>query len=283
MIAFLGTGLLGSNFVKSLLKKGKQVQVWNRTAAKAKALEADGAISFTEPAEAVKGANRIHLTLSDDQAVDDILEKARTGFAPGVIIIDHTTTSTAGAKKRTIEWKERGFSYIHAPVFMGPPNALNSTGFMLVSGDPETIKTIEPELSAMTGTLINFGTDINRAAGMKLIGNLFLMSLTAGLSDALTLAKTLHIPGADLKALFDKWNPGTMVPARLKRILSDQFKDPSWELNMARKDARLMMEEMQEGGSTLNILPVIAGEMDRWIQKGHGNDDWTIIAKDNVP
>jgi 3-hydroxyisobutyrate dehydrogenase len=283
MIAFLGTGLLGSNFVKSLLKKGKQVQVWNRTAAKAKALEADGAIAFTEPAEAVKGANRIHLTLSDDQAVDDILEKARTGFAPGVIIIDHTTTSTAGATKRTIEWKERGFSYIHAPVFMGPPNALNSTGFMLVSGDPETIKTIEPELSAMTGTLINFGTDINRAAGMKLIGNLFLMSLTAGLSDALTLAKTLHIPGADLKALFDKWNPGTMVPARLKRILSDQFKDPSWELNMARKDARLMMEEMQEGGSTLNILPVIAGEMDRWIQKGHGNDDWTIIAKDNVP
>jgi 3-hydroxyisobutyrate dehydrogenase len=283
MIAFLGTGLLGSNFVKSLLKKGKQVQVWNRTAAKAKALEADGAIAFTEPAEAVKGANRIHLTLSDDQAVDDILEKARTGFAPGVIIIDHTTTSTAGATKRTIEWKERGFSYIHAPVFMGPPNALNSTGFMLVSGDPETIKTIEPELSAMTGTLINFGTDINRAAGMKLIGNLFLMSLTAGLSDALTLAKTLHIPGADLKALFDKWNPGTMVPARLKRILSDQFKDPSWELNMARKDARLMMEEMQEEGSTLNILPVIAGEMDRWIQKGHGNDDWTIIAKDNVP
>ena len=70
MIAFLGTGLLGANFVKALRKKGKPVQVWNRTAAKAKALEADGAVAFDDPAGAVKGASRIHLTLSDDQAVD---------------------------------------------------------------------------------------------------------------------------------------------------------------------------------------------------------------------
>jgi 3-hydroxyisobutyrate dehydrogenase len=31
MIAFLGTGLLGANFTRALLKKGKKVQVWNRT------------------------------------------------------------------------------------------------------------------------------------------------------------------------------------------------------------------------------------------------------------
>jgi 3-hydroxyisobutyrate dehydrogenase len=74
-----------------------------------------------------------------------------------------------------------------------------------------------------------------------------------------------------------------MVPARLKRILSDQFGEPSWELKMARKDARLMMEAAEQGHSTLNIIPAIAKEMDRWIEKGHGNDDWTVIAKDNVP
>ena len=283
MIAFLGTGLLGSNFVKALLKKGHQVQVWNRTASKAKALETIGAKAFQEPSDAVKGADRIHLTLSDDQAVDSILEMASTGFEPGVIIIDHTTTSASGAAKRTAYWKEHGFIYIHAPVFMGPPNALESTGYMLISGDPEIIKKIEPELSAMTGRLINFGTDTNKAAGMKLLGNLFLMSLTAGIADSLALAKSLNIPASDVETLFNNWNPGAIVPARLKRILSDQFSEPSWELKMARKDARLMMEAAEQGHSTLNIIPAIAKEMDRWIEKGHGNDDWTVIAKDNVP
>jgi 3-hydroxyisobutyrate dehydrogenase len=34
MKAFLGMGLLGSNFVKAMLKQGEEVQVWNRTHAK---------------------------------------------------------------------------------------------------------------------------------------------------------------------------------------------------------------------------------------------------------
>ncbi|HXB45523.1 MAG TPA: NAD(P)-dependent oxidoreductase [Puia sp.] len=282
MIAFLGTGLLGSNFVKALLKKGHQVQVWNRTTSKAKALELVGAKAFQEPSDAVQGAERIHLTLSDDEAVDSILQKASAGFKPGVIIIDHTTTSASGAAKRTAYWKAQGFIYIHAPVFMGPPNALDSTGYMLISGDPEIIKKLEPELSAMTGKLINFGMVTNKAAGMKLLGNLFLMSLTAGLSDCLALAKSLNIPASDIEALFNNWNPGSMVPARLKRILSNQFSEPSWELKMARKDARLMIEAAEQGRCSLTIIPAIAKEMDRWIEKGHGNDDWTVIAKDNA-
>ncbi|GAC1427346.1 MAG: NAD(P)-dependent oxidoreductase [Chitinophagaceae bacterium] len=282
MIAFLGTGLLGSNFVKALLKKGEQVQVWNRTASKATALEAAGAKAFSEPAVAVKGADRIHLTLSDDKAVDEVLAKAGEGFTPGVIIIDHTTTSAAGVAKRTNYWREHGISYIHAPVFMGPPNALESTGYMLVSGDQELIKKLTPSLSSMTGKLINLGTEENRAAGMKLIGNLFLMSLTGGLSDMLTLAKSLAIPASEIEALLETWNPGNGVPARLKRILGNQFSNPSWELTMARKDAGLMMQEAQNSNASLTIIPAIAREMDRWIDKGHGKDDWTIIAKDNV-
>src|ERR1700733_15182737 len=162
MIAFLGTGLLGSNFVKALLKKGQQVQVWNRTISKAKALETFGAKAFDNPIDAVKGANRIHLTLSDDQAVDSTLQIASKGFEPGVIIIDHTTTSSSAVSSRVKYWNELGFTYIHAPVFMGPPNALESTGYMLISGNQQIVSKISPELSAMTGQLINFGNEPNK-------------------------------------------------------------------------------------------------------------------------
>jgi 3-hydroxyisobutyrate dehydrogenase len=282
MKAFLGMGLLGSNFVKAMLQKGEQVQVWNRTASKAKALEANGAKAFDSAADAVKGADVIHLTLKDDSTVDEILAAASAGFEPGATIIDHTTTSAKGAIERTKKWKEKGYTYLHAPVFMGPQNALESTGNMLVSGDQEVIGKFEPELSKMTGKLINFGPEEGKAAGMKLIGNLFLISMTGGLSDALALAKALGIPHEDISSLFGSWNPGAAVPARLKRLSSGDYSNPSWELSMARKDAGLMMQAAKEGGTHLAAIPGIAEEMDKWIAKGHGNDDWSVIAKDNV-
>lgn len=282
MIAFLGMGLLGSNFVRALISKGEQVQVWNRTASKAAALEAYGAKAFPDAAAAVKGASRIHLTLKDDDTVNEVLAAAAGGLTPGAVIIDHTTTSADGAVARTKEWKERGFTYLHAPVFMGPANALDSSGYMLVSGDQAVISTWEPALSKMTGQVINFGDITGKAAGMKLIGNSFLVGLTAGLADTLSLAKALHIPLSDVSSLFSSWNPGGALPARLQRMTSGNYSNPSWELSMARKDTQLFIDAADKSNVPLAILPAIAAEMDRWIQKGHGNEDWTVIGKDSI-
>jgi 3-hydroxyisobutyrate dehydrogenase len=282
MKAFLGTGLLGANFVKAMLRKGDEVQVWNRTAAKAKALEKEGAKIFEDVSEAVKGAEVIHLTLKDDDTVDEVLAKASAGFTPGVTIYDHTTTSVEGAQKRTKDWKAKGHTYLHAPVFMGPSNALESTGFMLMSGDAEVLAKAKTELSKMTGKLIDLGAETGKATGMKLTGNLFLLTLTAGISDTLALAKGLGISSGELLSLFDGWNPAAGMPARLKKISSGEFDQPSWELDMARKDAGLMLKEAEKAGTHLTVIPAIAAEMDSWIEKGYGQSDWSVIAKDNV-
>lgn len=282
MKAFIGMGLLGSNFVKAMLRKGQQVNVWNRTASKAKALETDGAKAFNDIKDAVKGADTIHITLKDDDTVNEVLAMAEPALRPGAMIIDHTTTSAKGAVERTKTWGKKGFTYLHAPVFMGPKNALESTGYMLVSGDQAVIKKVESELSVMTGKLINFGAREGKAAGIKLTGNLFLITLTAGLSDALALAKAEGIPAQDVAELFNQWNPGASVPSRLRSIMSGDFLHPSWELKMARKDAGLMMAAAKDAGTELSVLPAIAGVMDEWIEKGHGNDDWMVIAKNSI-
>ena len=282
MKAFLGMGLLGSNFVKAMLQKDETVQVWNRTASKAKALEEYGAKAFDNVDEAVQGADIIHVTLKDDATIDEVLVSASKGLQNGAVIIDHTTTSVKGAIQRTSDWKSKGFTYLHAPVFMGPQNAFESTGFMLVSGDQSVIGKYEPELSKMTGKLLNFGAEEGKAAGIKLSGNLFLLSLTAGLSDALALAKVHGIHASELLNLFNNWNPGAVVPARLKKISEAKFNEPSWELNMARKDAGLMIDAAKEASTNLAIIPAIATVMDAWIAKGHGNDDWSVIAKDSL-
>lgn len=281
MKAFLGTGLLGSNFVKAMLKRGEQVHVWNRTASKAKELELFGATAFDNVADAVEGASRIHLALKDDASVNEVLHAASIGFAPGAIIIDHTTTSKEGAIQRTEEWKEKGFVYQHAPVFMGPINALESSGFMMVSGDEEIINKLKPELSVMTGKLLQFEDEVGKAAAMKLAGNAFLVCFTAGIRDTLALSKALNLSVEDLSTLFNEWNPGSMLQGRLKRMTSGDYSQPSWELNMARKDTGLFLEAAN-GKTDLAVLPSVAQLMDEWIAKGYGNNDWTVIAKDSI-
>jgi 3-hydroxyisobutyrate dehydrogenase len=153
---------------------------------------------------------------------------------------------------------------------------------MLVSGDQAIISRLEPILSMMTGKLLNFGPEVGKAAGMKLIGNAFLVAFTAGISDTLSLAKAHQIPVSDISTLFDSWNPGAMLPARLKRMTAGTYDKPSWTLSMARKDTQLFIDAAKKGGTTLTVIPAIAEEMDRWIKKGHGNDDWTVIAKDAI-
>ena len=279
MKAFLGMGLLGSNFVKAMLKQGEEVQVWNRTFSKAQAVESDGAKAFENVEDAVKGAEVIHITLKDDATVDQVLAAAKPGLHPGAIIIDHTTTSAEGAVERTKNWKEEGFQYIHAPVFMGPSNALDSSGNMLISGDQELIEKLTPQLSKLTGKLINLGDVPGKAAGIKLIGNLFIISVTAGLSDALTLANGLDIPLTDVTELFTDWNPAANLTNRIEKMIAEKFDNPGWELAMARKDAGLMIKAASKAERHLMTIPEIAKRMDVLIDQGNGAKDWMIIAK----
>lgn len=281
MICVLGTGLLGSGFTRAFLRKGEAVHVWNRSPAKAKALEADGARAFDKPAEAIQGAARIHVVVSDDAAVDNVLGAARP--PTGALVLDHTTTSTAGARHRTERWGAAGVTYVHAPVFMGPQNAAESTGLMLVSGDRTTVARVRPLLEPMTGKLVDLGPRVDAAAAFKLMGNLFLMAFTAGCAEVLGLAKALGVSPEEAASLFEHFNPGAAIGARFRRMIEGGFEQPSWELSMARKDARLVQAEVDRAGVALALLPAIAARMDVVISEGFGGADWTVIAKDYLP
>jgi len=272
-------GLLGSNFVRAMCRKNEMVQVWNRTYSKAAELASEGAKPFEDVRDAVKNADVIHVTLKDDNSVNEVLQNAKSAIKPGAIIIDHTTTSVAGAIERTTSWAALGIIYQHAPVFMGPANALEGSGYMLVSGDQQIISQLENQLSVMTGKLINFGAETGKAAAMKLIGNCFLVGFTASLGDSLALAKSLNTPVADVDKLFTSWNPAASLTARINRISQDDFSKPSWELNMARKDTGLFLKAAENAAIQLHVIPPIAQVMDTWIRRGCGSQDWTIISK----
>jgi 3-hydroxyisobutyrate dehydrogenase len=220
--------------------------------------------------------------LPDDAVVDEVLERARPGFGPTTVIIDHSTTTTHGVLARISRWRDRGITFVHAPVFMGPQNAREATGVMLLSGPRDLVEQLRPALAPMTGKLVDLGERPDAAAAFKLLGNLFLLCMTTGLAEMLALAKALHVAPADAASLFGHFNPGTTIGPRIKKMTDAAFEPPSWELAMARKDARLMIDAASEAGIPLAVLPAIAARMDAVIAQGHGEKDWTVIAKDVV-
>ncbi|MGZ5287812.1 MAG: NAD(P)-dependent oxidoreductase, partial [Flavisolibacter sp.] len=253
--AFLGMGLLGSAFTRAMVNRGEAVKIWNRTAEKAEKLKSTGIEVCSSPAETVKGVNRIHLALKDDASVDEVLEAAAPALEPDAIIVDHTTTTKEGAVERTRYWKEKGFTYQHVPVFMGPANALEASGIMLISGDPAIAALLEPELCLMTGKLMKLGEETGKAAAIKLAGNSFLVCFTFGLRETLTVSKSLGLSVDDLQQLFACWNPAGQIEARLTRMTSADLSQPSWELAMARKDTGLFLQSTEKAGLYPELLP----------------------------
>jgi 3-hydroxyisobutyrate dehydrogenase len=272
---------MGAGFVRALRKRGVDVNVYNRNPDKAKALEADGAHAFATAAEAVRGATAVHITLSDDAAVDAVLAAAMSGLAPGTLIVDHTTVTPTGVLARQKRLTDAGFVFQHAPMFMGPQNALESTGIMLVSGPQDVVDRVTPDLEKMTGTLLKLGERIDKAAAFKLFGNMMLVTIFAGLADVYTLAKALNIDPVDAHSLFATFKPGGAVDARGAKMAKADFA-PAFELTMARKDVRLMIEEAASHGGELHLMPAIAARMDAVIAAGHGSEDVGVLAYDAV-
>ncbi|MCC7458523.1 MAG: NAD(P)-dependent oxidoreductase [Nitrospira sp.] len=282
-IAFLGTGLMGTGFIRRARANGLTVRAWNRSAAKAQALAASdaGVTACASVADTVRGAERIHLSLADDASVDAVLEPLAGALPAGAWIVDHTTTAGRPTAERVTRWDARGVRFVHAPVFMAPANCVDGTGWMLVSGDPARHDALRGALEPMTGKVIYLGPQPERAAAFKLFGNLTLLGILGVLGDVGRLAASVGIGMDDAFGLFEHFNPGLTLVQRARRISAGQWQPASFEMSMARKDVRLMIEEAARGGQALAMMPALARLLDEGIARGEAQLD--VAAAVRVP
>jgi 3-hydroxyisobutyrate dehydrogenase len=278
-IAFLGTGLLGGAFAEAAAKRGDSVTAWNRSMEKVLALAPFGVKPAATPADAVRGASRVHLVLKDDAVVEEIISAARAGLSPDAILIDHTTTLPQLTAERAERMHAAGLKYLHCPVFMGPPAARNAQGSMMVAGPKALFESVEADLASMTGRLTYMGERTDLAAANKLLGNAVIIGLSAVIADVLTLAQASSIDAEDAIRLLGSLDLNAMVMGRGMNMAKGNFA-PSFELTMARKDVRLMLETA--GNRPMTALPAIAARMDQLISAGHGAADASVLGIDAV-
>lgn len=275
-IAVLGLGLLGTGFAEGLLARGgNTVVVWNRTAAKCEPLVALGATAAASPAEAVRGAERVHLVLLDDASVDAIIAECQAALHPETIVVDHTTTLPARTAARAAALTEAGIRYLHAPVMMGPSAARDAKGMMLVAGPEALVAQVRDELAAMTSELWHVGERADLAAVYKLFGNAAALSVVGVLADVMRLADAAGVARTGVIDMLAKVNLNGPVGGRGQMMVTGEF-EPSFALDVARKDLRLMLETA--GTQPVPMLAALAARMDERIAAGQGREDFAVIG-----
>jgi len=274
-IAFLGTGLLGSALAEAAAKRGEQVVVWNRTLDKALVLEQFGIRVAPNPADAVRDAASVHLVLKDDAVVESVIEQLRPGLGHDAIILDHTTTQPALTAERSTRLNADGVKYLHCPVFIGPAAARAGKGTILAAGVKRHFDARRDELARMASRVDFVGERPDLAAVYKLCGNAFIIGISALVADVFAVAGGAGVAPTDAMRVLELFDPAAIIAGRGRSMAAGEF-SPSFELAMARKDVRLMMETA--GSLPLAALPGIAERMDSLITEGHGADDLGVIG-----
>ncbi len=275
--AFLGTGLIGAAFAEAALARGVPVVAWNRTPERAAPLTALGARVVAELADAVRGARRIHLALTADAAVDAVLDALTPHLDEGAIVVDHSTTSAAGAVARAARAAASGVAFLHAPVFMSPEACRAAQGVMVVAGPRAVFDRAQADLAPMTGTLLFAGEDPGAAAATKLVGNAMILAMVGGFADALTVADAQGLAPDAVRALFEAFDVRAVIRGRGGRMIAGD-RTVSWTLATARKDLGLMRAAV--GARPLAVLPGLGERMDALIADGEAEEDVGILGRD---
>ncbi len=109
-ISYLGLGTMGSGMAANLVKAGYQLTVWNRNAEKCEPFARKDAGVADTPADAVRDVDLVMYSLSNDQAIEDVVFGAAgilSGIKEGQIAVDMSTVLPATSLREQEAYAKR--------------------------------------------------------------------------------------------------------------------------------------------------------------------------------
>jgi 3-hydroxyisobutyrate dehydrogenase-like beta-hydroxyacid dehydrogenase len=128
----------------------------------------------------------------------------------------------------------------------------------------------------MTGTLWYLGERSDIAAVFKLMGNAMILAVVGGLNDMFAIARANGIDRETAYTLFERYNPSGQISGRGKRMAAGDY-EPTWTLDMARKDADLMLQSAH--GYDLRVIGAVERLLREASERGLGESDLAAIAQ----
>ncbi|MET9795399.1 NAD(P)-dependent oxidoreductase [Nocardiopsis alba] len=196
-VTVIGLGPMGEALASSFVEAGHPTTVWNRTAAKADALVAKGAVLADSPADAASASELVIVCVLDHDASDAILLPI-ADVLKGRTLINLTADVPARSRTAAAWAAEHGIDYVDGAV-MSPAFTIGTPSAVVIySGSEEVYRSHERTLAAIGGSHTHLGADHGRAAGYDLaLLNIFWTSMS-GLAHAFAMAEAEGVEAADL-------------------------------------------------------------------------------------
>ncbi len=271
-VGFLGLGIMGHAMATNLAKAGHEVTVWNRTPGKL----VEGTAVAPTPAAAAQGAEVVWICVSDTDAVESVLfgpGGVEQSLAPGMIVADSSTISPSATVKFAARVKEKGASYVDAPMTGSKIGAANGTLIFMVGGDSTVIDRLGPLFAAMGKKIFRMG-ETGKGQATKLSMNLQIALIFEGFAEALTLATKLGVDTKQLVSLIE----ATMVRSGVVEykapfVLNRDF-TPNFPLRLMHKDILLALEAAKEARVKLPGLETVEEVYEMATEDGHRDLDY---------
>ncbi|UNZ16796.1 NAD(P)-binding domain-containing protein [Streptomyces sp. 891-h] len=192
-LALLGLGDMGTALAHTWLAAGHSLTVWNRTAAKAEPLAAEGARVAASAADAVSAADLVVVCLLDDASVGEALAAAEL---TGKDIVNLTTGTPAQARERASWARQRGARFLDGGIMAVPPmiGTPQAGGYIFYSGDHALFEQHRDTLAVPAATRY-VGSDPGHAA----LHDVALLSAMTGMFAGITHAFALMRPEQEVK------------------------------------------------------------------------------------
>ncbi|GAA4934699.1 NAD(P)-dependent oxidoreductase [Actinoplanes utahensis] len=280
-VTVIGLGPMGRAMAAVLLRAGHAVTVWNRTPGRAAELITAGASAAATPADAVAAADLIILSLTDYQAMYDILTpETSTGLAGKVLV--NLSSDTPAASRQAAAWATgQGARFLTGGV-MVPAPAVGGPGASVFYSGPADVFGAHAEVLRLFGEPRHLGDDPGLA---QLFYQAHLTVFLTGLSSLLqatAMVATAGVPAADflpgaLEMLTGIPDMIEDVPELARRLTDgDHPGDLSTVLMMGATADHIV--RTSEALSIDTALPrAVGSHYDRAIAAGHGKLGWSAL------
>jgi 6-phosphogluconate dehydrogenase len=172
----------------------------------------------------LKPKRLVWLMLTAGEPTESAIRELSGLLSKGDIIIDGSNSQYRDSVRMHELLKEKGIYLVDAGCSGGPSGALNGLCIM-AGGDPEAIKHVEPllrELSIEKGYL--YTGKIGSGHFVKMVHNAIEYGMMQSIAEGLELIEEGPYSGADLAAICDLWNNGSVIRGYLIELAARSFR-----------------------------------------------------------
>ena len=275
-IGWIGLGKMGAPMAQNLLRSGHSLTVWNRTAARAEQLGADGAAVAGDLEAVARWTEIVFTILSDDTALRATLlgpGGAVAAMQPGSVLVEMSTVSPQVSAEIASAARARNVSYLRAPVSGSTVFAEQAKLTFLVSGPGSAYDEVLPLLQQMGAMQFHVGLACE-ARVLKLVINMMIGTSAAMLGEAMALGLKCGLDRAQMLEVIGASAVASPLVGYKLEPLSRRDYSPAFEARMMAKDFDLILGAAHDSNTPMPLAAQVREGWSAMIAGGDGDADF---------